>query len=194
MISKKPIVQMSKEQVKAGLKMWDVTGRKGMTLSKGQSQDFEANAPKTWLRYENSKGELLSAPIECELYTVPRTSGANEMVAMLHGMCPKCGETFIVREDNKTMFLGHVEYQRARPWLKEQWERHCSAKSRRPEANDKIPVVTSPERWLCDYCKGWCVKVEDGVARDDLRGATIMSIPVRGLLKEEEPKPKMVDL
>jgi hypothetical protein len=92
---------------------------------------------------------------------------------MLHGMCPKCGETFIVREDNKSMSLGWVEYKKSKGHLKEQWERHCREVLRRqPRDADKIAMVSSPERWQCDYCKAWCVRVTDSIAITDMSGAT----------------------
>ena len=125
----------------------------------------------------NSKGELLSNPIECELYIVPRASDAREAVVMLHGMCPKCGETFIAREDNKTMSIDRITYRQAPKLIREQWERHCRLKGVRPSDSDKIPIVSSPERWACDYCKSWCVKVHAGMAVDDHRGVSTLHVP-----------------
>jgi hypothetical protein len=33
-------------------------------------------------------------------------------------------------------------------------------------------MVSSPERWQCDYCKAWCVRVTDSIAITDMSGAT----------------------
>ena len=171
MSSKRDIFAMSGSQEQAGRQMWRRTGQQGRFVT--SSFDAEAMAPKTWLFYVNSKNELISEPIECELYVVGRLSDAGEAVVMLHGMCPKCGETFIAREDNKTMTVDKVTYARASKRLREQWGRHCRERLGRPPYDaDAISVVSSPERWACDYCKGWCVKVYGGVAVDDHKGVT----------------------
>jgi hypothetical protein len=39
-----------------------------------------------------------------------------------------------------------------------------------------MAVVSSPERWACDYCHSWCVKVQGGIARDDHRGTTQFAV------------------
>jgi len=176
MTSKRDIFCMSDSQVRAGRKLWQRTGQNGRLAS--SSFDAEAMAPKTWILYANSKGEEI-ATIECELYAVGRLSDASEAVVMLHGMCPKCGETFMAREDNKTMQVEYVEYARAPKFLKVNWHWQCKNVSGRFASDrDKIPVVSSPERWACDYCRSWCVKVQGGVATDDYRGVTQLSVPV----------------
>lgn len=175
-ISKRDAFAMNPQQVAAGRRLWQRTGQVGR-LAKS-SFNAEANAPKTWILYANSKGEEI-ATIECELYTVGRLSDAREAVVMLHGMCPKCGETFIAREDNKTMHVDYVTYRQAPKFLKVNWEFHCrTVLGRRVSDLDKIPVISSPERWACDYRRDWCVKVHGGVAVDDYRGVTQISVPV----------------
>lgn len=170
-ISKKSLINLSKDQVDAGRRLWARSGKQGRLAN--SSMDAESTAPKTWILFKNAhKGEP-EAIIECEIYIQPRASGGVEAVGMLHGMCPKCGETFLVREDNKSMTLGWVTYEKSRGHLKEQWERHSREVLRRqPRPEDKIAVVSSPERWLCDYCKGWCVRVTDSIAITDMSGAT----------------------
>jgi ribosomal protein S27AE len=161
----------SKAHAEAGRRLWDRSGKQGRLAN--SSMDAEATALKTWILFKNAyKGEP-EAIIECEIYPAPRASNAEEAVGMLHGMCPKCGETFLVREDNKSMTLGHVAYKNVKGHLKEQWERHCRETLRRhPRDADKIAVVSSPERWQCDYCKAWCVRVTDSIAITDMSGAT----------------------
>jgi ribosomal protein S27AE len=166
------VVRMTPQQIAAGKRAWDRSGALGR-MSKS-SFDAEAMAPKTWILYANSKGEEI-ATIECELHTVGRASNASEAVVMLHGMCPKCGETFIAREDNKTMRIDYIEYRKAPQHLKINWRYHSErVLGRRWSESDKIPVVSSPERWACDYCRGWCVRVSAGVAVDDHKGVTQM--------------------
>ena len=187
-ISKRDFFSMSRGQRHAGRQMWQKSGAQGRLAS--SSFDAEANAPKTWLFYVNSKNELLSNPIECELYIIPRASDAREAVVMLHGMCPKCGNTFIAREDNKTMTVDRVTYRQAPKRVREQWERHCRAtKGRGPRDGDKIALVSSPERWQCDYCHSWCVRVHAGVAVDDHRGAATIHVP-RGTKLLDAPEKK----
>jgi predicted RNA-binding Zn-ribbon protein involved in translation (DUF1610 family) len=183
-ISKRDAVTFkSAAQVQAGRDVWNRSSR-ALTDPSGlngrlanTSMNAEETAPKTWLLYKNAhKGEV-QAIIECEIYINHRASDSSEMVGMLHGMCPECGETFIVREDNKGMTLGWVEFGRSTGHLRAQWTRHCREKlGRPPRSDDKIAVVSSPERWQCDYCKGWCVKVTDSVAIRDMTGATQMII------------------
>lgn len=175
MSSKRDIFAMSDSQRFAGRDMWQRTGQRGK-LSKS-TFDAEAMAPKTWLFYVNSKNELLHPPIECELYVVGRLSNSGEAVVMLHGMCPKCQETFIVREDNKTMTVDKVSYRQASSRFREQWRGYCQATlGRAPRDADQIAVVSSPERWACDYCKGWCVKVYGGVAVDNHKGVAQVTV------------------
>lgn len=167
-MSKRDIARMTPEQIATGKKLWAKTNKLGRVTS--QSVDHEAMAPKTWIRYMAPKGQEICV-IECELYAVPRTSGApGETVGMINGMCPACGETFIAREDNKALALGSVEYRHAPKWLRVHWEHRCKQLGKPPMDGDKIPLVSSPERWACDYCKGWCVKVTDGIACDDHKG------------------------
>lgn len=183
-ISKRDLFNFSPEQAAAGRRMWERSGRQGRLAA--SSMDAESTAPKTWILWKNSaKGEQ-EAVVECEIYTVPRSSDSNEMVGMLHGMCPRCNETFIVREDNKGMSLGWVEYPKLRGHLKEQWDRHCrQVLYRLPRSEDKVAVVSSPERWMCDYCKSWCVRVTDSVAITDMSGATQLIVPMTPDRKNE---------
>lgn len=174
--SKRDIFAMSDSQRMAGRTVWQKTGQRGRLAS--SSFDAESMAPKTWILYANSKGEEIKT-VECELYQVGRFSNTAEAVVMLHGMCPKpgCGETFIAREDNKTMTIDRVSFRQAPPFLKANWKWHCrNVLGRAASDRDQLLVVSSPERWACDYCKGWCVKVHGGVAVDDHRGVTQLVI------------------
>jgi hypothetical protein len=184
-ISKRNLFSMSREQIEAGRKIWQQSGKVGRLAN--SSMDAEATAPKTWILWKNAaKGEP-EAIIECEIHTIGRASDHREGLAMLHGMCPVCSETFIVREDNKSMSLGWLEYSKLRAGhLKEQWERHCREVLRRmPRDQDKIAVVSSPERWMCDYCKNWCVRVTDSVAITDKSGATQIIVPMMPKKRDE---------
>lgn len=173
----------SQAQVQAGRDIWnrstlaetDPGGRNGRLAQ--TSMNAEDTAPKTWILWKNTNRGEVEAIIECEIYLNPRSSDSSEMVGVLHGMCPKCTETFIVREDNKGMSLDWVEFSRSTGHIRAQWTRHCREKfGRKPKSDDRIPVVSSPERWQCDYCKAWCVKVTDSVAITDMTGATQFSI------------------
>ena len=182
---KRDFFQMTRGQRLAGKKMWDQSSREGR-LAKS-SFDAEANAPKTWIMYVNNKGKEIST-VECELYVVGRFSNSNDAIVMLHGMCPKCGETFLAREDNKTMTIEQISYRKAPKFLQVNWRYHCrNVLGRPPRDADKIPVVSSPERWACDYCRGWCVRVQGGIAHDDYRGVTQFTIPV-GTTLIDKPK------
>lgn len=184
-ISKRDAFTMNRQQALAGKRMWQRAGQQGR-LAKS-SFDAEAMAPKTWILYANRLGEEIST-IECELYVVGRQSDAAEALVMLHGMCPKCGETFICREDNKTMHVEYVTYRKAPKFLRVNHEYQCRHVLGRPvRDNDKIAIISSPERWMCDYCREWCVKVYDGVAKDHHRGATIVSTPHRVQRVDSEP-------
>lgn len=160
--------KMTPEQIAAGRSYWGYSSKHGQ-INQSASADYESNAPKTWLRYVTPKKEEI-AVIECELYTVPRFSDPREAVLMMHGMCPKCGETFTVREDNKTLFLDGVTYGSAPMWLRPLWERDRKFRGRVAQDADKIPLVSSGDRWACDYCKGWCVRCEAGVVFDEHKG------------------------
>lgn len=189
-IYKRDAFALSRDQQLAGRKMWDRSSQHGR-LAKS-SFDAEANAPKTWIIYVNNKGEELSV-IECELYIVGRHSNAAEAIVMLHGMCPKCGETFIAREDNKTMQIDRVRYRKAPKVFRVHWSFHCQSQfGRSPRDSDMIALVSSPERWACDYCRSWCVRVQAGVATDDHRGVTQITVPVGTPLIGDKPKPKGV--
>jgi hypothetical protein len=166
-MTKRDIARMTPAQIAQGRALWQKTSQVGRIG--GQSANYEETAPKTWIRYMAPKGGEICV-IECELYAVPRTSGAVETVGMIVGMCPACGESFMAREDNKSLSLGHIEYQHAPAWLRVHWEHRCKQLGKPPMDADKIPVVSSSERWACDYCKGWCVRVTEGVACDDHKG------------------------
>lgn len=190
-ISKRDFFSMTPQQRALGKRMWARAGQQGR-LAKS-SFDAEANAPKTWIIYVNGRGEEIST-VECELYVVGRQSNSGEAVVMLHGMCPKCGETFIAREDNKTMRIDRIEYRKAPKHLKINWAHHCrNVLARQPRDSDPIVVVSSPERWACDYCRSWCVKVHAGVATDDHRGVTQLSVPVGVQLVDPGPSKDSVE-
>lgn len=189
-ISKRDFFKMTRQQATAGREMWRRTGQEGR-LAKS-SFNAEERAPKTWILYVNSKGEEIST-IECELYTVGRQSDPTEGLVMLIGMCPKCGEHFIAREDNKTMYVETLRYRQAPKHIQINWDYHCAnVLGRRVSDDDKVLVVSSPERWACDYCKGWCVKVHGGVAVDDHRGVTQITVPMGGvpIVGETPPEKK----
>jgi len=173
-ISKRDIFSMNGRQVSQGKAEWKRTEQQGRFAS--SSFDAEANAPKTWILYANSKGEEIST-LECELYVVGRQSDAREAVIMLHGMCPKCGETFIAREDNKTMSVDRVTYRQAPAFLKVNWKYHCENVIHKPlSEDDYMAVISSPERWACDYCHEWCVRVYGGIAKDDHSGTSTITV------------------
>lgn len=176
-ISKRDLFAMSDAERRAGSDLWKVTGQKGRLAS--SSFDAEAMAPKTWIMWVNDKGEGITT-IECELYAVPRASDSREQIGMLIGMCPKCGNNFTVREDNKSMTLDRVTYRKAPKHLRVNWAYHCKTVLARPVRDDDvIPVVSSPERWACDYCKEWCVRVSAGVAVLDMTGVTQFTVASR---------------
>lgn len=185
-ISKRDIFSMNHEQTVAGKNLWRRTEFEGRFMK--SSFDAEASAPKTWILYANSKGKEIST-VECEMYVVGRSSDSCEGVVMLHGMCPKCGETFLVREDNKAMTIDRVPYRQAPKFLQVNWDFHCrTVLGRSPRDDDKVAVVSSPERWVCDYCHSWCVKVQGGVAVDDHRGTTQVVVHARPhMVKESAP-------
>lgn len=175
-IKKRDAFHMTQQQRAVGQQMWKQTGQVGRLAR--SSFDAESTAPRTWIYYANSKGEEL-ATIECELYTVPRHSDHGEAVVMLHGMCPKCSETFTAREDNKTLMIDYVSIRHAPRHIKVNWSHRCrTVLRRRVSDEDVVPVVSSPDRWACDYCKGWCVRVSGSVAVDDHRGVTQLTVPV----------------
>ncbi len=172
-------LRLSPEQVKAGLRMRALSRTKGGLA--GSSLDAEATAPRTWIRYIDGAGKEICV-LECELYRVPHHAGGAELIGMLHIMCPKCGETSTVREDNKTLHLGSVELRHAPKWLAVHYEYRCRELRRTPMPEDQIPLVSSPERWGCDYCKRWWVRVTEGIASDDDSGVERIVVPLSGLL------------
>lgn len=168
-ISKRDLFNMTPGQQTAGRKVWDHTTKDGqLALS---STDYEMTSVKTWIRYINSKGEE-NCVIECEVYHQPNSDGV--AVGMLSGMCPKCGECFLVNEGNKTMQMDVISYRQAPAWLKTHWSFHKRELNQIVSAEDKLLLISSPERWACDYCKGWCVKVEGNVASDNYQGVAVM--------------------
>jgi len=179
-ISKRDLFHMSQQQVAAGRELWRRTGQKGR-LAKS-SFDAESMAPKTWILWANAKGEEIKT-IECELYIVGRASDASEAVGMLVGMCPKCQESFIVREDNKQMHVERVPFRKAPAFLRVNWAWHCrNVLGRQTRDDDLLPVISSGERWACDYCRQWCVKVIDGIAKTDMTGVTQITVSSRAAL------------
>jgi hypothetical protein len=172
-ISKRDAFSMTDQQRRAGVAMERTMRSQGRFAT--SSMSAEDTAPKTWILWKNSaKGEEIHT-IECEIHSVPRASDPSQQVCMLIGMCPLCYENFTVREDNKTMTIDWLAYAQLKsiPHLKVNWDFHCkNTLARAPKATDKVAVVGSPERWLCDYCHGWCVKVTDSIAITDMTGAT----------------------
>jgi hypothetical protein len=181
-ISKRDLFHMTPGQAAAGKSQWATSGQKGRLAN--SSFDAEAMAPKTWIMWVTPKGDEIST-IECELYAVPRKSDSSEGIGMLIGMCPKCQNSFMVREDNKNMSLDRVPYRKAPPFLRANWAFHCKNVLGKPVMDDDIiPIVSSGERWACDYCKEWCVRINAGVATTDMTGVTQYtvagSVPIIG--------------
>ena len=71
--------------------------------------------------------------------------------------------------------LGDITYGRAPAWLKTHWAYHKRQLNQIVSEDDKIPMVSSPERWACDYCRSWCVKVTENVASDHYKGVTFLA-------------------
>lgn len=173
-IFKQDLFRMTQQQKLAGQEMWQKTGQKGRLAN--SSFDAQSMAPKTWIMWVNNKGEEIST-IECEIYVAGRHSDSTEGVGMLNGLCPECRHDFIVREDNKGMAVEYMPYRKAPKFIQVNWAFHCKyVLSRLPREEDKIAVISSPERWACDYCKHWCVKVTEGVATTDMTGVTQLII------------------
>lgn len=154
----------------------------------GSSVNSEDLAPKTWILWKGTNKGLEIATIECEIHMQGRASDPNEAVAMLVGQCPVClrdhGQVnyFHVREDNKAMSLDWVKYGKLPPssHLAINWKWHCEkVLHRAPASDDKIAVVSSPERWQCDYCHSFCVRVTDSIAITDTTGATMMYVDMQ---------------
>jgi len=197
-VSKRDAFTMTDAQRRAGVAMERRMRSAGRFAH--SSLSAEETAPKTWILWKDAhKGEEKHT-IECEIYSVPRASDPREQVAMLVGMCPLCHNNFAVREDNKTMSLGWLTYRQLRsiPHLKINWDYHCKTTlGRAPMETDKVAVVSSPERWLCDYCHGWCVKVTDSIAITDMTGATQLVVHKRAdsnVVTPEPPKGGKINL
>lgn len=186
-VSKRDLFAMSAQQAQAGRAMWERTKQQGRLAH--SSFDAEEMAPKTWIMWVNGKGEEL-ATIEGELYVVARRSDAAEGVAMLTIMCPKCGHHLLVREDNKEMSVDRVSYRKAPKYARINWAYHCKHVLGRPVMDDDVLlVVSSSERWACDYCREWCVRVQDGIATTDMTGVTQLTISGRPYIIGESGKP-----
>lgn len=179
-IFKQNLFNMNAQQTAAGREYWRRTAQQGR-LAKS-SFDAEAMAPKTWIMWVNNKGEEKST-VECELYVAGRQSDRSEGVGMLHGTCPVCQETFIVREDNKQMAVEYMPLRRAPAHIQVNWKYHCrNVLGRMWSEDDRVAVVSSSERWACDYCRQWCVRVTDGIATTDMTGVTQIAIHGRPTL------------
>ena len=176
-------LRMTPEQIAAGQKMWRTSSRLGQVTQR--SFDAEAMAPKTYILWVNDKGEK-KCIIECELYVAGSTSGRPEGIGMLHGECPKCRKTFIVQEDNKSMTLERVPLRSLNPELQDNYRYDARKKGRPLSPDDEVVVVSSPTRWQCGYCKGWCVRVTGGVAITDMKGATQIIMHMRPTLIDPE--------
>lgn len=155
----------------------------------GVAVEAEDMAPKTWILWKHANKGLEVCTIECEIQMTKGSDGRAE--AMLIGQCPVCYREhknadgtpqvnyFHVQEGNKAMSLDWVTYGKLPPshHLAINWKWHAENKlGRAPASDDKIAVVSSPERWICDYCHSWCVKVTDSIAITDTSGATVMTM------------------
>ncbi len=179
-VSKRDAFHMTEAQMRAGQEMWRKTSQQGRLAY--SSFDAEEMAPKTWIMWVGPKGEEIST-IECELYAAPRASERAEAVGMLVGMCPRCHNNFLVREDNKQMSVEAVPYRKAPKHIKINWQFHCKNVLGRPVMDDdKIPLISSAEKWVCDYCREWCVRVQDGIAVTDMSGVTQLVVHQRPTL------------
>jgi len=186
MTQKRNLFTMTAEQRRAGLLVQQRMERQGMIAP--SSFNAELSAPKTWLLYvkDGRVDPQQQHVLMCELYGT-EGSGDARGEGMLHGMCPKCSETFLVREGNKSMTLGWIEFRKAPTWMQHAYllhHRHDLGKppTWMPASETKIPVVSSPERWMCDYCKEWAVRVSEGVAVDDHRGIGRIYVPQGALI------------
>jgi hypothetical protein len=178
--------KMGEREWAAGRALMDRAGRPGDGRFAGTSVDSEDLAPKTWILWKaTNKGEEICT-IECEIQMTQGSDGRAE--CMLVGQCPVCwtehGQQnfFHVQEGNKAMSLDWVKYGKLPPsnHLAINWAWHCKNKlGRAPASDDKIAIVSSPERWICDYCHSWCVKVTDSIAMTDMSGATMMTIDMK---------------
>lgn len=195
-ISKRDAFSMTPQQVAAGREVWRKTSQQGRLVGHS-SFDARDQAPKTWILWATPKGEEICT-IECEIYMVGRVSDSREAVAMVHGTCPKCKNDFLAREDNKSLHIEWVSYRKAPAFAKVNWAWHCeNVLHKRVSDSDKIPIVSSPERWACDYCKGWCVKVIDGIAKTDMTGVTQVVVSQRAastIIGGGEPSSNKVEL
>lgn len=198
-MNKRDLFRLSSEAAQAGRAQW--TGpaalkRDGDGWISGlapSTMNAEEMAPKTWIRWID-KGSA-EVDIECELYAVPRATNSKEAVGLLVGMCPKCAEHFSVREDNKQMSVEYMAFNKCPKHIRQNWARHCKLMfGRGPSNEDKIPVVSSSERWACDYCRGWCVRVTNGVASTDMTGVTQVIVSSRIPIIEKERKTEKVEL
>lgn len=168
-VSKRDLFHMSSQQATAGRAMWERTKQKGRLCN--SSFEAEDMAPKTWIVWRDGPdlpGGRGKPMIECELYVAGRYSNSREGVGMLIGQCPLCTQYFTVREDNKQMAVEYVLFRKAPRHIKVNWADYCNYKLGKPVMdNDRVPVISSSEPWACDYCRSWCVRVEDGIACND---------------------------
>jgi hypothetical protein len=44
--------------------------------------------------------------------------------------------------------------------------------------DDRIPIVSSDEPWLCDYCKAWGCRVQGGIATFDMTRVNRLVVPI----------------
>lgn len=186
MTKKRDLISLTPEQRRNGIAMRARMEREGMLAP--SSFNAEMSAPKTWILYVKDGRVAASGQhvLMCELYG---TQGSNDArgEGLLHGMCPCCGETFMVREGNKSMSLDWIEFRRAPDWMQHAYLLHQvqdlgKPMGWRPAPETKIPLVSSPERWMCDYCKRWAVRVTGGVAVDDHRGIGVIYAPSGSLI------------
>lgn len=187
MTKKRDLITLTPEQRRNGVAMRARMEQMG-TLAPS-SFNAELSAPKTWILYvkDGRVAQSHQQVLMCELYGT-QGAGDSRGEGMLHGMCPKCCETFIVREGNKSMSLDWLEFRRAPEWMQHAYLlHHMNDLGRpmgwRPPSDTKIPLVSSPERWMCDYCKSFAVRVSGGVAMDDHRGIGVIYAPQGSLIQ-----------
>jgi hypothetical protein len=184
-ISKRDIFggQMGEERFAAGRAMEQRMFREGRFQS--STIDSDDLALKTWILWRD--GPLLPngkrPTIECEIHRATSRTTPGRQVVTLHVACPFCLMNFnhdsvlLVDEENKPLSVEAVEYGKLPKshHMVQQWDEYVVRRfARSARDDDKLFLVSSPDRWMCDYCKGWCVRVQDSIATTDTSGATIM--------------------
>jgi len=186
--------RMSGAQAQAGRSMKDrmfSLANTGEAQFQNSTVDAEDMALKTWILWKD--GPLMKdgtqPTIECEIHQGQSRTQAGKGVIQLHGQCPFClmhlddDNVFLVDEENKSLTVEPVPYSKLprNHHMVQQWDAYVQRRfARRARPDDTLFLVSSPERWMCDYCKGWCVRVTDSVAVNDHSGAHIMYVDLKG--------------